>query len=636
MGRQIGVLGMLLTALLLVGCSDSNNDNDGAAPPPPPPNTMDVAVDLDAASVVGGGAVAGSASATLTVNLDDDTVSGTVTLDGVTATAVNLNQGFAGENGPVLIAFEEASATEWSVTDVAFTQENLDALNAGALYLEVITDAEPGGALRGQFIVGEIKLYVTVLTGAQEVPPVTTTATATAATTVDPDTGALTIHVNAVGLDDAVAGHIHQALAGSNGPVLVELTQDPEDLGHWFAEDATLDADGLAALNAGALYVNLHTPANPPGELRGQIEPEGIEIVFTALTGGDVVPPVATANSGNAATTIDTTAQTFTMHVNLIGLDAALAVTVNQAPVGQNGPVVFTLAADANEMGRWSLLDQGLSEAQYMALRNQGLYVVAVSPTWPDGELRGQLLPEMSMAGGGDTLLVDAISPANGATVEALPGSIVATFNRDVLPSSVTIDSVEVLASGGDGAFGDPQDLVVAVADVAVTGAELSVDLTGATDMDDVYQVTLDGTSPAPISDTAGVVVDGDSDGNAGGDFVSTFTVAAPSTAPTLSDIQAQTFNGSCAVSGCHAGASPAQGLNLSAGQAHSNLVDVASAQAPGVDRVEPGDPDNSYLVQKIEGTAGAGGRMPLGQPALPNEQIQAIRDWILDGAQDN
>ena len=76
--------------------------------------------------------------------------------------------------------------------------------------------------------------------------------------------------------------------------------------------------------------------------------------------------------------------------------------------------------------------------------------------------------------------------------------------------------------------------------------------------------------------------------------------------------------------------------MNLEAGQTFSNTVDVPSAQNASLDRIEPGDPDNSYLVQKIEGTASAGGRMPLGQPALSNEQIQAIRDWILDGAQDN
>jgi hypothetical protein len=50
--------------------------------------------------------------------------------------------------------------------------------------------------------------------------------------------------------------------------------------------------------------------------------------------------------------------------------------------------------------------------------------------------------------------------------------------------------------------------------------------------------------------------------------------------------------------------------------------------------RVKPGDPDNSYMVHKIEGLAGiVGGRMPLGQTPLPQTTIDAIRQWIANGA---
>jgi hypothetical protein len=64
-----------------------------------------------------------------------------------------------------------------------------------------------------------------------------------------------------------------------------------------------------------------------------------------------------------------------------------------------------------------------------------------------------------------------------------------------------------------------------------------------------------------------------------------------------------------------------------------ANLVGVASSQQPAVLRVATGDPDNSYLVQKIEGTAASGARMPLGGGALPQAVIDDIRQWISDGA---
>lgn len=106
---------------------------------------------------------------------------------------------------------------------------------------------------------------------------------------------------------------------------------------------------------------------------------------------------------------------------------------------------------------------------------------------------------------------------------------------------------------------------------------------------------------------------------------------------PTLSSIQANVFSTSCALSGCHAGSSPQQGLNLSAGQARQNLVNVQSRERPALDRVEPGSPDDSYLIHKVEGRSGiVGQRMPLGQPRLSEEKIDALREWIAQGAPDN
>lgn len=103
---------------------------------------------------------------------------------------------------------------------------------------------------------------------------------------------------------------------------------------------------------------------------------------------------------------------------------------------------------------------------------------------------------------------------------------------------------------------------------------------------------------------------------------------------PTLSSIQSNVLTNSCALSGCHTGPDPQQGMNLSAGQTHDNVVNVPSNERPELDRVEPGNPDASYLVHKIEGRAGiVGQRMPLGRSPLSQQEIDAIRQWIADGA---
>ncbi len=104
---------------------------------------------------------------------------------------------------------------------------------------------------------------------------------------------------------------------------------------------------------------------------------------------------------------------------------------------------------------------------------------------------------------------------------------------------------------------------------------------------------------------------------------------------PTLSSIQHHVFTPICTL--CHAGAAAPLGLVLDSGVALQNLVGVTSVEVPVLMRVNPGQPDASYIVWKIEGRSGIqGGRMPLGLQPLSAEQITAIRGWISDGAESN
>ena len=100
----------------------------------------------------------------------------------------------------------------------------------------------------------------------------------------------------------------------------------------------------------------------------------------------------------------------------------------------------------------------------------------------------------------------------------------------------------------------------------------------------------------------------------------------------TLSEVQSQVFDASC--TGCHSGSSPSQGLNLSEGAAYGNTVNVPSTEVPSLNLVEPNDADNSYLMQKLEGTAQSGQQMPYGGPYLNSTLRQLVRDWIDAGAQ--
>ncbi|MFQ5799002.1 MAG: c-type cytochrome domain-containing protein [Bacteroidota bacterium] len=83
-------------------------------------------------------------------------------------------------------------------------------------------------------------------------------------------------------------------------------------------------------------------------------------------------------------------------------------------------------------------------------------------------------------------------------------------------------------------------------------------------------------------------------------------------------------FNQSCAISGCH---------NSSTRQSDLSLESYVETTArPGI--IEPGDPDASVLVQRIEGSIQP--QMPFNRAPLPSDQINVIRQWILEGAKNN
>jgi uncharacterized protein (TIGR03118 family) len=133
-----------------------------------------------------------------------------------------------------------------------------------------------------------------------------------------------------------------------------------------------------------------------------------------------------------------------------------------------------------------------------------------------------------------------------------------------------------------------------------------------------------------------------DADGNVGSSAVSMVTVAntAPATV-TLTQLQTQILTPICSV--CHTGiGTTLPGVqNLTAGHTFANIVGVASMEQPGLLRIKPNDPTNSYLIQKIEGAAGiTGARMPFGcpttQPCLDQATIDQVKAWVSQGALNN
>jgi DNA-binding beta-propeller fold protein YncE len=203
----------------------------------------------------------------------------------------HIHVGPVGENGPVAFFLAEAgfaspllvslTAADFLPSPQAPSYEDfLDALRAGDTYVNVHTFTNEDGEIRGQ-----IQAPVTVgatLTGAQEVPPVVTTATGRGQVVISADRTrmrfALTTDLDSGQIEQA---HIHVAPAGMNGgvaffladsgfmsPVLGTLT--PDDF--LAPPEAPTYADFVADLLGGGTYMNVHTVMFMDGEIRGQLE----------------------------------------------------------------------------------------------------------------------------------------------------------------------------------------------------------------------------------------------------------------------------------------------------------------------------------------------------------------------------
>jgi hypothetical protein len=126
---------------------------------------------------------------------------------------------------------------------------------------------------------------------------------------------------------------------------------------------------------------------------------------------------------------------------------------------------------------------------------------------------------------------------------------------------------------------------------------------------------------------------------------LTTLAGPTPTLEPTFASIQSQVFEttdsaGRTACTNCHTnvGRNPSGGLNLTHDLAYDQLVNVPSRNKPGAIRVVPNDPDNSYLIHKVEGAPGiVGNRMPNnGPPYLSAGQILILKRWIEIGAPRN
>jgi hypothetical protein len=123
-----------------------------------------------------------------------------------------------------------------------------------------------------------VETFTATLTTAAEVPAPTipTGKNPSGTATITALNNLIIWEVNVTGIDSVFIGHIHAGAVGVPGPVIVNLRPSPIDSANYTGiialGDSVVPNSVLAAMRAGAAYVNLHTRRNTAGEIRGQIQ----------------------------------------------------------------------------------------------------------------------------------------------------------------------------------------------------------------------------------------------------------------------------------------------------------------------------------------------------------------------------
>lgn len=374
-----------------------------------------------------------------------------VTVEGLDIAAAHFHNAPIGANGGVVrdiggdFTGNTASGIWTSTDEQPLTDELIKELLLGNLYVNVHTAANPGGEIRGQVLLSSGIGFSASLEGSQEVPAVTTDATGSGSFTLT-DAG-LVFSITVEGLDIAAA-HFHNAAAGSNGGVVRDLGGDFEGntaTGVWSSTDAqALTPALMAELLKGNIYVNVHTAANPGGEIRGQLNLNTGTGFAARLTGNQENPAVTTEAAGTG--TFMLTDAGLEYNITVEGLDIAAAHFHSNA-IGANGGVVRDLGGDfdgGTASGIWTSADaQPLTEELIKALLAGNLYVNVHTAANPGGEIRGQVLP-ISATGFSAKLTGDQENPAVTTGARGTGSFVLTDYG---LLFSVTVEGLDIAAA---------------------------------------------------------------------------------------------------------------------------------------------------------------------------------------------
>lgn len=394
----------------------------------------------------------GSGTAALT--LTDAGLVFNVTVNGLTGPITNahFHRAPAGENGGVVRGISDeldgrsASGVWKRSDDQALTDELIQDLIAGNIYLNFHTAANTGGEIRGQVLLGSGASLSANLDVLQEGEGGAAGPRGTASLWVTDDGVAYAITVDSL-TGDITGAHFHQGRIGVNGSVVKTITGDftgNTAHGMWTAaDDEPLTDELLTELLTGGLYLNVHTAAHMGGEIRGQVLLNAGTALTASLNSDQEPGDIDSGASGTAAVTVTPQGVVYSLTVDSLSGPIA-AAHFHNAPTGRNGGVVKTISEtfEGNTaIGVWQPGDdEALTPGLLRALILGNLYLNVHTAANMGGEIRGQVLlnggvgaavqldPQqagvMSDGSGTSALTLNPVGLAYRLTVEGLSGPI--------------------------------------------------------------------------------------------------------------------------------------------------------------------------------------------------------------------
>ena len=347
--------------------------------------------------------------------------------------------------------------------------------------------------------------------------------------------------------------------------------------------------------------------------------------INVALSSAQIYPAPTASASGAASIAVNLETGALTGKVQIAGVTAT-AVTLNSGFAGTTGASIVTLTKNATITNEWDFPTSAMLTAeQVTSLLQGGIYVLATSAANPSGAVRGQLTPSnitvvwAALAGSQE---VPAVTITASGTAAVTVDSVADTVSVYLNTTGITDATSAELETGAQGAVGTKL-----------------VALTQSTTNMGSWSVML---SPIAATDVANFngnmwYVNVMTAAETGGAIRGQVMVPSATATPTLTQLQVTIFTPIC--SGCHDGVGtvPPGALNLTAGGTYAATINVATGEQPALKFIVPGDPTDSYLVQKLLGSSTiTGGRMPLNGPYLSAATIAEVQAWITAGALNN